>query len=219
MLGPILLLAASPSDCTEFQGIGYAAGYTPSVARQGETIELVPMSVRFHGGPTEPVPLECATDWEVKGEGVKLLPGGKIKIRADAVPGTQINYSGHIGGKGGGRGYGAFTIIGAQQKVLSGTFIVRTQQRCHTPKIAEMRFSSNGFYTYTLPADMVESMVSGSGTYRWDGDTGKIELGGTSEPFEALKTGTAKWVDGTLVLEGIDPAGSSASCQITLGGG
>lgn len=205
--------------CNEWVGLGYAAGHKPAVARQGDTVELTGFSVRFNGGPVEQVPDACVTDWKVEGEGVKLLKGGKIKIDPSAVPGTEIRFSAQIGGAQGRRGYGSFKIIGLNQKVLSGTFGVRRQERCETPQIAEMSFSADGHYSYTRPEHMVETMVSGSGRYRWDGDTGKLELGGTAEPFVAERTGTAKWVDGALVLEGVDPSGTSSSCRITLGGG
>lgn len=207
------------APCNEYAGLGYAVAYSPAVPRQGDTLELTGYSVRFNGGPVEPVPAKCVRDWKVEGDGVKLLRGGRIQIDAKAVPGTEIRFSAQIGGEQGGRGYGSFKIIGLEQKVLSGTFGVRTQEGCDTPKIAEMSFSAQGHYSYTLPQHMVETMVSGSGRYRWDGDTGKLELGGTAEPFAAQRTGTAKWIDGALVLEGLDPGGSSGSCRITLGGG
>jgi len=205
--------------CREYAGLGYAVGHRPAVARQGTTVELTGYSVRFNGGPVEPVPAECVRDWKIEGEGVKLLRGGRVEIDAKAVPGTEIRLSAQIGGERGGRGYGSFKIIGLDQKVLSGTFGVRRQERCDTPKIAEMTFSADGHYSHTLPEHMVETMVSGSGRYRWDGDTGKLELGGTAEPFVPQRTGTAKWIEGALVLEGVDPGGSSVSCRITLGGG
>lgn len=208
-----------PPDCSESTGVGYGVSYQPAVTRQGDTIELTGMVVRGYGMPPTPASPQCVSDWKVEGEGVKLLRGGKLQISDKAVPGTVIRFSAQIGGIRGERGYGSLKVIGATEKVLSGRFSVAEQSGCTTPRIAEMGFSANGYYNYTLPEDMFETKVTGSGAYRWDGDSGKLELGGSDEPFRAQRIGTAKWIGGALVLEGIDPGGTSVKCRITLTGG
>ncbi|RYE01076.1 MAG: hypothetical protein EOP61_12240 [Sphingomonadales bacterium] len=224
MFALLTLLAAQDiqppriDPCAQYIGLGYTVGFRPSVPRQGDTVELIPMFVQSHGMPVTPVPPECASDWKIEGEGVKL-EHGRLRIGADAVPGAEVKFSAQIGGTGGGRGYGSLKIIGATQKVLAGKFSITAQERCETPRIAEMTFSARGQFTYTMPDDMFETKVTGSGSYRWDGDTGRLELGGDEQPFKARWTGTAKWVDGSLVLEGIDLGGWSDSCRITLAGG
>ncbi|RYD45800.1 MAG: hypothetical protein EOP60_20095, partial [Sphingomonadales bacterium] len=160
MLALLSLLAAQDIEppkidpCTEYTGLGYAVGFRPSVPRQGDTVELIAMFVKFHGMPSAPVPAECASDWKIEGEGAELKQGGKLAISAKAVPGAEIKFSAQIGGRGGERGYGSLKVIGAEQKVLSGKFRVTAQTWCDTPVIAEMTFSARGYYTYTLPQDM-----------------------------------------------------------------
>lgn len=219
MFALLALLAAQdipppPSDkCSDYTGVGYGIGFQPSVPRQGETVELIPMFVKFHGMPREPVPPECARDWQVKGEGVKLLRGGKLKIDAKAVAGSQIQFSAQIGGKTGRRGYGGLTVIAADAQVLSGTFRVVERGTC-TGNASEIRFNADGSYNYTRPEDMFETKVSGAGRYTWDAASGRMEL--HHDDGRLYQRGTARWTNGLLVLDDIDPGGPMISDYANL---
>lgn len=213
--------------CVKYTGLGYAIGFRPAVPRQGDTVELIPMFVEFHGMPLAPVPSECATDWKVEGEGAKLQRDGTLQISASTVPGSEIKFSAQIGGSQGGRGYGSLKVIGAEQKVLSGKFGIAERGIC-VGNAAEIAFSASGYYTYTRPEDMFETKVSGSGQYTWDEPSGRLVL--FHDDGRVYQRGTARWVDSRLVLDDIDPGGpmiaddpsidaSGPHCHLVLAGG
>lgn len=210
---------APPPDCSQSTGVGYGVGYQPSVPRQGETVTLTAMVVRGYGMPPEPADPKCVEDWKVEGEGVKLLNGGKLRISAKAVPGTEIRFSAHVGGIRGQRGYGSLKIIGANEQVLSGTFHIAergpAERGICIGNVAEIGFSARGGYTYTRPEDMFETKVTGSGSYKWDAASGRLEL--FDDDGRLYQRGTARWVDGRLVLDDIDPGGPMSPDDPSLG--
>ncbi|MDG2535737.1 hypothetical protein P6144_18900 [Sphingomonas sp. HITSZ_GF] len=210
------------------RGLGFAISYAPRVARQGETVTLVPMRVAGHGMPPEEMPSKCLDDWKVEGAGVKLVrekgsARRQLRIAADAVPGAEI----HFWAQGeNGEAHGRLIVIARDAQVLSGTFGKREQSGCLGAEVSEMAFTADGYYTWTRPDDMFETKVSGSGYYRWDAASGRFELLHGREG-KVLQRGTAKWIDGRLVLDSIEPGGPMGSddgtnvskCHIVFSGG
>jgi hypothetical protein len=228
----LLVLAAptAPSPREDAcDGVGFAISYAPRVPRQGATVTLVPMRVAGNGRIPEEMPSECLKDWKVEGEGVKLVRAKgsarrQLRIAPDAVPGREIRFTARNGDR---EVYGRLVVIARDAQVLSGTFHTVEQGGCWGPEVAEMTFSADGHYTWTRPGEMFETMVSGSGGYRWDAATGVLDLFHPEQPGRVLQHGTAKWVDGRLVLDSIEPGGPMGSadgsmvskCHIMLSGG
>jgi hypothetical protein len=215
-------LAQEIPRCAQYDGVGFALTRDSSAVRQGDTVTLTPMRVERPGMPLTPFPEDCVTNWKIEGQGAAFTKDHRVRVRTKAVPGTVIRVTARYGDR---TLSTSFTVLGAGQATLAGRYRVVSQEQCNGGDLAEMNFTAEGYYTYTRSRDMVETMVSGSGNYRWDPVTGKFELVHDGRVWQA---GKAVHRDGQVLLDNIDPGGfmrdpperfEARVCRITLGGG
>lgn len=197
--------APRPPEWPTCEHVGGALTYLatePPTARQGATIKIRPV---YRDGPDgeKDVPERCLKKWKVDGKGLRFDRKRRtVTIAPDAAPGSMPTLTVVIGGRDIGT---RFKVIGANEAVLTGTWHPRSQANCGRPELGEIVFGDNGRYVFTFREQMVETMTSGSGSYRWNSATGVLELGdGEGAAFVARRTGIARLEGGRLVTEGID---------------
>ena len=174
----------------------------PRVARQGATIAVRPV---YRDGPDgeKDVPERCLKKWKVEGEGIRFDRKRRtVEIASDAAPGSTPALSVMIGGQKIGT---RFRIVGINETVLTGKWHPTRLVNCGRPELGEIEFGDTDRYVFTFREQMIETMTSGSGNYRWDSATGALELGFLDKgSFVARQKGTAQMIGGRLVIEGID---------------
>lgn len=191
----------------------------PLTIRQGDRVPV--RYGRTHGPDgTYPLSPKCLRNWKISDPRVKLTKDRlTILVPPDLPPGTEVTIlADYDDGHGAAVG---FQVIARDAPTLAGTWRETAREGCEGRRIAEMVFSTAGRFSYTVPEQMVETMVTGAGDYRWDAATGALAMG--SAPNFPWR-GTARRAGGTLVLEGINPTGFQLGetmplCRITFSGG
>jgi hypothetical protein len=191
MIAILLALAAPAPDCRHIGGSMTYVRFSRDVVRPGDMLEV---ALSYRDGPDgeKDTPRRCVTQVKVAGP-ARLARDGTIRVDPKAAPGSVITVSMRIGGA---RVVAPITVVGASQQVLTGTWHPVSTENCDGRPLGELIFTSDGRYVFTLAEQMVESMTSGSGTYRWDPSTGRLDLDHT-------RTATARLDDGGLTLEGL----------------
>lgn len=202
------------TDCQRNRGWIPLAG-VPLIVRQGERVPV--RYSRTHGPDGQyPFSPECLRNWTISNPRVKMSPDhGTIIVPPDLPAGTEVTIT---------AAYDKartvrlrFHVLGRDEPTLAGTWSESERENCEGRRIAELVFSVEGDFSFTVPEQMVESMVTGSGRYRWDPGTGALDMGG-------LWQGKAKRTGHSLVIEGINLTGFQngpdlPTCRITLSGG
>lgn len=195
-IGLIVMAAAAAAapgpDCAH---IGESANWfrtTPEVARPGDVVTL---DHRYSDGPygDKPVPAVCIRKIAVTGP-ARVARDGTLRIDPRAAAGSVVEVRTRIGRADRSQ---RFTIVGRNQQVLTGTWHLESAEHCRRAP-AEFVFSTEGRYSYTFAEQMVETMTSGGGAYRWDSASGVLDLGNGRPPVQARREGAR------LVIEGLD---------------
>jgi len=211
-----LAVQADNLECDRIASHPSGAGLPREVIRPGDKVAI---SFQWLDGPfgTKDIPRECITRLEVSGP-AELLRDGSVRILDDARSGDELVVSMRIGTK---ERRQTFPITGRDEQTLAGVWRESRRENCEGRRIAELVFTLSGAFSYTVPEQMVETMVTGSGRYRWDPATGALDMGGEDRFYwhgRAVRT-----PDG-LVIEGINPTGFQNGpdmpvCRIILSGG
>lgn len=210
-----LIGAAAGADCRHIGSSLVGAEISPRVIRPGGHVDVY---LYYRDGPDGPkdIPRRCVKELRVTGP-ARLASDGDIEISDDAKSGDQVVLSMRIGGAPVSR---TLAITGRDEQVLVGKWAPIASERCQGRLPAEIIFDDDGRYTFTFPEQMVETMISGGGTYRWEPATGALTMSGSPGAARARFEGDR------LVLEGVEfdmppppPPGEPAPppCRLVLG--
>lgn len=222
-----LLAGAAPIDCRAYRdAVAYALRAEPGIVRQGATVELSPESVPHYDMPYQPLPGACASAWKIEGKtrGLRIVrEKGRVFLRVakDVAPGTQVRIAAKVAGH---RASAVFTVHGAAEPLLSGSFFVARQEHCRERAPSGFEFSADGAYLYrydfldperNVARDGNGDPMSGvsRGRYRWDPGSGAIAFGADRLPFEPLASGVARLDGDTLTIEGVEFGGAPAAAD------
>jgi hypothetical protein len=217
MIGMIAVGLAAAADCRHIGRHAYIR-VAPLVARPGDRMTL---SFVYRDGPDgeKAVPLQCLQQLRVKGRAA-LERERVVRITGDAASGDKVRVVARIGDS---EVLADITVTGRDEQVLAGQWSQASAEHCYGRRLAELIFTADGRYSYTFPEQAFETMVSGTGSYRWDPATGALALGNYK--------GIARRDGGTLTIEGIDIEGvppvyppgeappDAGPCRIVLTGG
>ena len=190
MIASLMALGLAAVDCRHVGRHAYIR-YAPVVARPGDRLTL---SFEYRDGPdgAKPVPLRCVEKLRVRGRAA-LERNYAVRITNDAAAGSTVRVAVLIGGV---ERVADIVVTGRDEQVLTGSWSQRSAEHCFGRELAELTFSTDGGYSFTFPEQMVETMTSGSGRYRWDPATGALQMGNYS--------GVARRDGNMLTIEGID---------------
>ena len=215
---PLPVADGRPADCERNRG-WIPLAEIPHVVRQGERVPVA--YTRTHGPDGRyPFSPQCLREWRISDSRVTMSDDRRtIIVPADIPAGTEIRISAayddsrevRIG----------FVVLGRDARTLAGSWSEVGRENCAGDRIAELLFSTSGRYSFTRPRDMVETMTSGAGHYRWDPATNVLEMG---DGDRVHWRGKAVREGGALVIEGINLTGFQNGpdlppCRITLRGG
>jgi hypothetical protein len=196
MIANLLALALAGAvgqtpGCRHIGGSLTYVRFSRDVVRPGDVVTMQPS---YRDGPDgeKETPRRCVTRVKVSGAG-RLARDGTIHVDPDAPAGAIIRVSMRIGDA---RVETGITVVGTNQQVLAGTWHPVSQENCYGRPLGELVLTSDGRYIFTFAEQMIETMTSGSGTYRWEPVSGRIELDGT-------RTATAHLDGNGLTLEGL----------------
>lgn len=157
--------------------------------------------------PAEPLPRGCTARWRVDtGAPASIDRRGQLAIRADAAPGTQFMVHAVVGRD---TTRQVVYVVDPRPNPLVGTRRESAPARC-TPDagglepVRELVFRRNGRFSVTFMP--FETYNDYWGRYTYDHTTGALTLQierGNNVPAGADLEGTARVVDGHLVLEGM----------------
>lgn len=209
-----LLGAAAGPSCEHIGSSLVGAEISPEVIRPGTRVKV---HLSYRDGPdgAKDIPRRCVKALRVTGP-ARLTREGDIEIADEARSGDRVTLSMRIGANPTSR---TLKITGRDEQVLVGTWHPVSSQDCRGRIPAEVIFADDGSYVFTFADQMVETMVSGGGTYRWDSETGALTM--SWSPGQT----TARFDGDRLVLEGVEfepappPPGEPAPppCRIVLG--
>ena len=195
---------------------------SPTLARQGADITLVPTRVRGPGSDLEPA--DCLSAWQVDPALARLSPDHRtIHILADAKPGAELVISYMVGGQ---EVRKSMRIVGRDEVVLTGIRRQSAVEGCslHTP-VGELELREDG--TFSVTFSPFESYRDYWGHYRFDPASGALSMtmeGGNYRPGNADLDGKAHFdTAGRLVLEGMylgqpaDLPSMGGACRYTFG--
>ncbi|WP_422058332.1 hypothetical protein [Sphingomonas sp.] len=188
----ILLPADDDTPCSLMSEMPNWPQLSQDVLRPGDKVSLTLM---WRDGPfgSKPVPQRCFRRLKVSGPAVFDKKVG-LQIADTAKAGDTVTISVLIDGKP--KEY-RIAITGREEQVLTGTWRPRSNKDCRGKVPGEIVFTANGYYSFTFPEMMVETMTSGGGRFRWDAATSQLFLDDTLR-------GKA-WFEGkTLVLDGVE---------------
>lgn len=210
----LLALAAGPG-CKQIGTMPVGAELSRSVIRPGNRV-----GVRLYwvDGPfgSKDVPLRCVKKLRVAGP-AQLTRDGKVAIASEAKSGDVVTLSMQIGGTPARR---MIRITGRDEQVLTGKWRPRSSEHCRGRLPAEIVFGDDGRYSFTFPEQMVETMISGGGTYSWNQASGALTMSWSPDAH------TARFEGERLVLTGVEfdlppppPPGAPAPppCRLVLG--
>lgn len=210
----LLGLAAGPG-CKHIGSMPVGAELSRTVVRPGERVGV---HLYWRDGPfgNKDVPRRCVKKLRVAGP-ARLAKGGAIEIGTEAKSGDIVTLSMEIGGTPARR---AIKITGRDEQVLTGKWRPLASEHCQGRLPAEIVFDDDGRYTFTFPEQMVETMISGGGTYSWDQTSGALTMSWSPGAR------TARFEGDKLLLEGVEfemppppPPGEPAPppCRLVLG--
>jgi hypothetical protein len=231
MLIPNLLLAAlaitqppvapDKDRCARADDIIHYLDVSPTLARQGADIALIPMQARGPGSEREPA--DCISDWRVDPALAWLSADHHtLHIAADAKPGAELIISYKASGY---EVRKPMRIVGRDEIVLTGVRRQLSIEGCsvQTP-VGELEFREDKFAVTFMP---FESYTDYWGRYRFDAASGALNMtieGGNYRPADVDLDGKAHFdAAGKLVLEDVyfgQPAGSPSgggACRYTFG--
>lgn len=204
----------------------YFLDFGSRVFRQGATIAITPRADNSPAGQRD-LPLDCTSDWSIRGPATLAADHRSITIAPDAPPGSDVEVTLRYGPE---QIRASVRVIGREAIVLTGTYNQRSIERCETSDpVRELVFSPDGRFSVTFQP--FETYKDYWGTYAYDPDSRRLVMtvaGGNSIPFGLDLDGSARIAEGRLVLEQIYlgsrggqpahlPAGSSAApCRYTF---
>ncbi|HYE47665.1 MAG TPA: hypothetical protein VEA44_18000 [Caulobacter sp.] len=196
----------SKADCSEATPGYYWLTTAPDPARQGgELLVSVWRAGQFPGSETL-VPTACLSDWQISHPAVRPTPDGVVlKIAPDAPVGTAVKISAAIAD---GRATGGFTIVGAKEVSLAGTWTQTATADCPvgSAPIGELTFTAEGRFSVTwIPFEAYKDYW---GPYRFNAATGTLGMqmeGGNHQPADVDLQGRARLgADGVLRIEDVN---------------
>lgn len=194
MIASLLLgLAASAgADCKHIGSSLVGLALSQSVVRPGDRLTL---HFYYRDGPDgeKDIPKRCVKDFAVTGP-ARIARDGAIEIGGAARSGDTVTLSMRIGDSAQRR---TIRITGRDEQVLTGKWRPVSSENCQGRIPAEIVFGDEGRYSFTFAEQMVETMVSGGGSYSWDPATGALVMGWSPYPTKARFEGDR------LVLEGV----------------
>lgn len=227
----ILLLAAvtaaprppaPPDDTCGGSSVAHYLEVSPTLARQGADITLIPMQARGPG--TEREPASCISQWQVDPALGQLSAARRtLHVAADARPGAELVISYKAGGSDVRR---SMRVVGRNEIVLTGIRGQSAVEGCtlQTP-VRELEFREDGTFAVTYAP--FESYRDYWGRYQFDPATGALKMtidGGNYRPGDVDLEGKAHFdAAGKLVLEDVylgQPSGMPSpggACRYTFG--
>jgi hypothetical protein len=225
---PILLLAALAAvppppieDRCGGAGVYHYLEISPTSARQGAEITLIPIQVRGPGSEREPT--DCISHWHVDPALGRLSADRRtLRIAADAKPGAELVISYQAGGSAVTR---SMRVVGRDEIVLTGLRGQRAVEGCTMQvPVGELEFREDG--TFAVTYRPFETYKDYWGRYLFDPSSGALKMtieGGNYRPADADLEGRAHFDPaGKLVLEDVflgQPGGAPApggSCRYTF---
>ncbi len=210
----------APTECADLSGI-VGVRTEPRIIRQGTTIVVRPFWTRGYDGEKD-APWACFRKWRTSDPAIAAIDPrtGKMTVASAARPGTVLTLYATFRGQE--RTMGVWRIVGANQVVLTGVWHEKERNAdCAGRRVAELRFNDSDGYDFTFPERMVETMVSGGGTYSWDAATNQLDLGGRT--YRAIRSGSTLTLEGPNFDTAVAPVQPGSTpppvCRLTFSGG
>jgi hypothetical protein len=187
MIVELLLATAAPATppkdpppppyCDQIESMPNWPAMSDWVYRPGARL---PFKMMWRDGPfgEKEVPKRCMTKPKVTGAAT-LEKDGVVRVKETAQGGEEFSISLKIDGKP--QVY-TYKVTGADEQVLFGKWHPRSNQSCRGRIPGEIVFGTAGRYSYTFPEQMIETMTSGGGRYRWDQATRELLPGEPTPP-------------------------------------
>lgn len=193
--------------------------FSPILARQGTTIQLLP----HRGMPYEMQlePAKCMRRWKLSNPKLaRLGPKQTLVIAADATPDAMLTVSYQV--RDGGKWHPVkadLRIVARDAKVLTGIRSQKAIEGCTgMDKVGEIEFRADGSFAVTYQP--FESYRDYWGSFTYDPATGALAMtvtGGNFTPGNLDLTGTATLDGNALTLSGF-ALGSHAGQPAPAGG-
>jgi hypothetical protein len=211
---PILALALAAAEpaaaqraCRLPAGQFFSLGTTPLELAPGQAAQLSAGASEAPYAPLVPLPRGCTVRYSVQGGApARVDAHGRLTVSASARPGSEFRVRAVMGRDTAVR---EVHVVDAHLAPVAGIWREAAGTRC-TPAagtlepVRELVLRRDGRFSVTFTP--FETYNDYWGRYTWNAATGAIALvveGGNKIPAEIDLAGTARLVDGRLVMDGI----------------
>lgn len=174
--------------------------FSTRVHRQGATVGIRPLRDQMPMGYRD-LPAECLSDWSIEGPATLADDRRSLTIHPDAPPGAEIVLRYKVRDE---PVVAVLRVVARDAVVLTGVWSQQAVEGCDgLEPVRELSFGPERFSVTFTP---FESYKDYWGTYRFDPASGALRLtveGGNSVPPGLDLEGSARLVDGRLVLDGM----------------